>query len=828
MSKFKTLLPLLLAAIGTHAWATHFSVKGVTMSSDTETEPFATIRIYPAADTTAIAAIGAADENGAFSLPLKSAGQYSLRASAAGKNTATRDFELTATSPQADLGQIALTEAANVLSEVTVLAQRPLVVKEIDRLGYDVQADADSKTSNLQDMLRKVPLVTVDDDGTIRVKGTTDFRIYRNGRPSTAFTNNAKELFKGIPASSIKRIEVITDPGAREDAEGVGAILNIVTNDAAATNGVTGTAGTEINTMHGLIPSQYYINLTAQTGRFTISPYAGMWRASDGVRQTQSSRYTFTDNGNSISSDNSTDYNMTSTWGGFDASFEIDSLNLITAELFANGFRMRQLTDRTTRLTAPDGSLIYGFDALISTPHSSNFGIGAGVNYQRSTRRKGETITLSYKIDINNNHNAEVTEYTELINPPFDYTGINSDSKPRQLENTVQLDWSRPYGEIHKLDLGAKYINRLSQAKSVYDYIGDHVTTDNFRHTTQVAAAYADYRATVDKWNFRAGMRYEWSHFAAKYPDGGGDPYTASLSDWVPNAAISFNITDRQNIKASYGMRINRPGINYLNPAVDQTPTSQSSGNPNLESARYHQVNLNYSLFTNKINLDFTAGYGMSDNGIIAIQQARDNILYSSYANIGRERSLSLSLFGQWTISDKTSLMLNGGANYNRYENPDAIPGVTLRNDGWSGYAYTRLTQQLPWKLRGSLALMYWGGYIGGVYATMKAEGGSGLNHIIGLERSFLKEDRLTVGLRAINIFGPYHAAFKQTQLNSGMDGSLTIGRHRNCGASLSVSYRFGSLKAQVKRTKGITNDDLKGGASSGNTQGSQGTPSPK
>lgn len=828
MSKFKTLLPLLFAAISLHAWATNYSVKGVTVTQDAETEPFATIRIYPAADTTAIAAIGAADENGAFTLPLKTAGQYTLRASAAGKNTTACDFELTATAPQADLGQILLTEAANVLGEVTVLAQRPLVVKEIDRLGYDVQADADSKTSNLQDMLRKVPLVTVDNDGTIRVKGSTDFRIYRNGRPSTAYTNNAKELFRGIPASSIKRIEVITDPGAREDAEGVGAILNIVTNNANSTNGVTGTAGTELNTMYGLIPCQYYINLTAQTGRLTISPYAGMWRAGDGALQTQSSLYTFTDNGNSISSTNIHDYNMTSTWGGFDASFEIDSLNLITAEFFTNGFRMRQLTDRTTRLSAPDGSLIYGFDALISTPHQSNFGIGAGVNYQRSTRRKGETITLSYKLDLNNSHRAEVTEYTELINPPFDYTGINSDSKPRQLENTVQLDWSRPYGEIHKLDLGAKYINRLSQAKSVYDYIGDQITTDNFRHTTQVAAAYADYRATVAKWNFRAGMRYEWSHFAAKYPDGGGDPYTASLSDWVPNAAIAFNITDRQNIKASYGMRINRPGINYLNPAVNQTPTSQSSGNPNLESARYHQMNLNYSLFTNKFNLDFTVGYGMSDNGIISIQQAHDNVLYSSYANIGRERSLSLNLFGQWTITDKTTVMLNTNANYQQYENPDAIPGITLRNSGWSVNAYTRLVQQLPWKLRASVALMYWGGYVGGVYSTMRPEGRACLNHLIGLERSFLKEDRLTVRLHAGNVFGPYHASFKQTQMNSGMDGSMIMGHHRNCGASISVSYRFGSLKAQVKRTKEITNDDLKGGASSGNTQGTQGIPSAK
>ena len=104
------------------------------------------------------------------------------------------------------------------LSEVEVKAIRPLVKAEIDRLAYDVQGDGDAKTSTVLEMLRKVPLVTVDAEDNIRVKGSTNFKIYKNGHPDPGISSNPKEVLKAIPASMIKHIEVITEPGAKYDA----------------------------------------------------------------------------------------------------------------------------------------------------------------------------------------------------------------------------------------------------------------------------------------------------------------------------------------------------------------------------------------------------------------------------------------------------------------------------------------------------------------------------------------------------------------------------------------------------------------------------------
>ena len=110
------------------------------------------------------------------------------------------------------------------LEGIVVKAQKQLIKQEIDRIGYDVQADEEAKTQTVMDMLRKVPMVTVDGQDNIMVKGNSSYKIYKNGHYDPSLSKNAKETFKSMPASMVKRIEVITDPGAREDAEGVDAI----------------------------------------------------------------------------------------------------------------------------------------------------------------------------------------------------------------------------------------------------------------------------------------------------------------------------------------------------------------------------------------------------------------------------------------------------------------------------------------------------------------------------------------------------------------------------------------------------------------------------
>ncbi len=146
-----------------------------------------------------------------------------------GKQPIVRNFVVSDSKPVAALDTLYIKEASHVLGAVEIVAQKPLVKADIDKITYDIEEDPDSKTNNILEMLRKVPMVTVDGDGNIKVNGSSGFKVYVNGRPNSMMSNNPKEVLKSMPASSIKKVEVITNPGPKYDAEGVGGILNIVT-----------------------------------------------------------------------------------------------------------------------------------------------------------------------------------------------------------------------------------------------------------------------------------------------------------------------------------------------------------------------------------------------------------------------------------------------------------------------------------------------------------------------------------------------------------------------------------------------------------------------
>ena len=199
------------------AMAQQYSVQCQVNDSEGEGVPFATIYVYNSNDTSKVITSGVSDAFGKVDHKISKAGKYMIRLQFVGMTPQDRNFEVSASAPVAQLGTIVLTTQSTMLKEVVVATQRQLVKTEIDRLTYDVQADADSRTSNVLDMLKKVPMVSVDGQDEIRVKGSTSFKVYRNGHPDPALASmNMKEILKVIPASMIKKIEVIMTP--REQA----------------------------------------------------------------------------------------------------------------------------------------------------------------------------------------------------------------------------------------------------------------------------------------------------------------------------------------------------------------------------------------------------------------------------------------------------------------------------------------------------------------------------------------------------------------------------------------------------------------------------------
>lgn len=802
------LLPILLSAFNLNA--ARFSVKAEVADSAGTPEIYATVRIYNTGDSLKPVSLGVTDDFGKLSQTLPSAGKYRLTVSAVGKRPLDIPFSVSTGTPDADLGKLVIRDNDNELAEVEVVAQRPLVSREIDRIGYDVQADPESQTNTLQEMLRKVPMVTVESDGTIKVKGSTNFKIYKNGRPNNSFTKNAKDIFAAIPASSIRKIEVITDPGAREDAEGVGAILNIVTDSETSMKGVTGNASLYLDSNNAEpIPNIY---LTSQIDKVTFSVYGGENQSNHKeTRYRNIHRTDYAETGNTVLTDMAGERPSRSGWGGIEASWEPDTLNLFTIEGqgWMWGAAKDAFSERTTTMTGPDGLPVYSFSAHTATPRSRYVDFDGSLNYQRSTRRKGETITASYRLSTTRQTNDENTSYADKVNCSFPYSAIISSTDLNFTEHTGQLDWSRPYGEIHKLDIGAKGIFRRNHSTSDYDYVGVGPTADKFTHHTTVAAVYADYRVKLGRLSLRGGMRYEYSYLSAKFLRQGGDhpDFSSNLNDWVPSAGISYNLTDATTLKLSFNRNIRRPGISYLDPTRSVSPTSISYGNPDLESEVYNNLTLNFSHFANKINIDASLSGTIVNNGLSQIQWAENNIMYSTYGNVGKIRSFSGNFYAQWTITSKTSVVANFSWGYNHYKNPE------ISNSGWWWNPFMRVTQHLPWKLDLTGGAWWWSGSAQSAYSTQKTDGATGVGYNFSLTKKLLKDDRLTITLSATNPFGPNRWEFRTiTDTPASHADYMYYTSDTRRTFSLRVSFRFGSLNASVKKTAAsISNDDLQG-----------------
>ena len=695
------------------------------------------------------------------------------------------------------------------LEGVEIKAQRQLIKQDIDRIGYDVQADEESKTLTVLDMLRKVPMVTVDGEDNIKVKGNSSFKIYKNGHYDPSLSKNAKEILKAMPASAVKRIEVITDPGAREDAEGVDAILNIVMMDGRRMDGVTGSVTASYNTLEHPNLSAY---LTTQLGKAIVSlnyGYGGM-----SSKETENINYaerTYVASGNTMKSLNNGSNPGYIHMVDIDASYDIDSLNLLSASLSGYFYKLDVKGGGTTQMYSSTNSLLYGYSDTYWMPGYNHHSWNGRLDYQHKTRRKGELLTLSYMLALTRQRTEQESHYTELQNAPFDYTGMLKNVYERFTEHTFQADWLRPLAEGHKLELGTKYIYRGNTSHTIQDFFSTPPTPtydSQFEHTTQVAAAYADYMLNLGKWSARAGLRYEHSYMKGHYPDGSQSDFGRHLNDWVPQVSIKYQIDDANSLKLNYVTSINRPGISYLNPAFVSSPSQVTYGNAELSSSRKQTIYLIYSYIGQWLTLQLAPAYKYFDDGIGRWVYAKDDIRYQTYGNLERLHRWQFEGYVQWKPFNTTTLSTNFNMCYDDISNPS----LDLQQSGFSGFYYINGSQQLPWKLRFT-AFVY--GQVGHTVENVYSYQGPWTQYGFSLQRSFLKDNRLTVRINANNLFSKYNHYISYT--TQGDTYGYSDSAQRGSRINFSLSYRFGKLKASVKKTETtIDNDDVVGGISKG------------
>ena len=692
------------------------------------------------------------------------------------------------------------------LEGVTVKAQRQLIKQEIDRIGYNVQADEDAKTLMVMDMLRKVPLVTIDGEDNIKVKGNINFKIYKNGHYDPNLTKNAKEIFKAMPASSVKRIEVITDPGAREDAEDVDAILNIVMVDTRQMEGVTGSVSGNYSTLNNPGLGAY---LATQFGKAILSVDYGYNNMSK--KSTTTNGYierTFVESGNTQIINSKSSNPGYIHYADINASYDIDTLNLISASFGGYFYKIDvQGAGTISMLNALDYPL-YSYTENYCLPSYNHNSWNGRLDYEHKTRRKGELLTLSYMLALTRQHSKQEDTYTNMQNTPFNYAGLLVNTREHFTEHTFQADYIRPLWEGHKLEVGAKYIDRRNSSDNNQEYYNSTLpsTSTAFDHSTQITAAYTDYIYNKDKWSARAGLRYEYSYLKGCYPDGSSNDFSKHLNDWVPQASVKYQINDSQSLKLGYTTSLTRPGITYLNPAVISMPASVNYGMPQLVSTRQQTLTLTYMYVGKRLTLQLAPHYSYYHNGIGSLVYSQDDVRYSTYGNNLRQHRWQMEGYAQWKPFDGTTLVANLNFTDNYAENTDA--NLSQRTDNL--FYYVNLSQKLPWNL---LFTAYTFGQFGHSPMNIYSYSRPWNRYAFTLQRSFLSDDRLTVRLLAC---APFHKDMHYETCTTqgdiiGWGDNITAANGRYF--KLTVSYRFGKLKASVKKTETtIENSDEVGG----------------
>ena len=489
-------------------------------------------------------------------------------------------------------------------------------------------------------------------------------------------------------------------------------------------------------------------------------------------------------------------------YGYLEASYEIDTLNLISVG--ANLFR-----GKSKNLSELDAVLNPLGDEFNSSPiykfHRNSVSEGTfgstdlNVDYQHSTSKKDELLTVSYRFSQSPNDSESNTELSDVVNyylsNEYPKWNINDAST---IEHTGQIDYTTPLFNKQTLEAGVKYINRQNKSNTLEQIYNDSTkmwedhSRDNsqFRHTQHIYSAYLGYLIRLNKFGIKAGVRAEGTSLKAEFARKPDMDFSTNYFDVVPNATLTYQIDMSTQIRLGYNMRIQRPGIWYLNPYInDVDPQNISQGNPNLDSEKSNNVNLNFSKFTQKFSINASLSYTFVNNPIERYSFTADfpvddprsqynGAMWNTYDNIGKKQQVGMFLYGNWSPTTWFRIYMNGGLDYTDLK----APTLDLKKDGVSGRVFAGTQFTLP--------------------------------------KDFLKK-KLSVSVGANN---PFWKTMKMEMTTNG-EGFRNVSTNWRSAREFrfSVSYRFGTMKGQIKKVRrGISNDDSKGGGENNQGGGEQ------
>lgn len=722
------------------------------------------------------------NENGFFTLtelsPLK---QYHLTLTYSGYRPVTLQVPPFTTS-SVHLGKITLVSLAIQLKEVQVTSPKPLLEQSLDKLTYNVEADPESMTASALDILRKIPLFSIDAEDNIQLNGNSNYRVLINGKSSSLFLSNQSELFKNLSASIIKTIEVITVPPSRYEASGVGSIINITTYKKTF-GGYNGGLTVRASNPGGLSTSG---NLAAKKGKLSFSTSFSHTNSTSPANSHTLIRSDKIRHTGMEQTGNSRSHNWTQN-GSAELSYELNDLNLLT---IGYGTNRGQGASHNNQQVVLLNSISEPKEAYQRLNDSRNKYDGSDLNvdYQR-TFKNNEDRQLSLTYSLSNSTNISTGSYS--LQPLTNNKAVFSitDNEDGYREQTLKADYIQPL-KNHTLELGISAVQRHNSSNYFYKdqdtttgaFVPDSAQSNSFNYKEDIYAAYTSLNLNMGKWGIRTGARLEKAKVDGLFLSSGtaaGQLYT----NLVPTLTLSRQFKGISTLRLSYSQRIQRPDLYYLDPYVDRTdPWNISYGNPGLKPALAQVFTLAYNTSFKKSSINLHVFHQFTNN---AIQQYTvldaDTVARTTFGNIGRSQNTSFSSGFNTTLFKKLNINLNSNANYVEYTS--TINGKIQNRKGLTyGTSGTASLRLKTWRFSSTMSY-------NAPNILVQGKSASYISNSCTLNKFFLKNSKASLSLLVSSPFRQHRRSF--TEINEPafyqLRSSYTVIRR----FALSFNYRF-------------------------------------
>lgn len=640
---------------------------------------YATITVYPVPSTKPLTGT-TTSSNGQFTISGLDSGTYRIVAEFIGYKSFEMPAIKIAKNQTITVPLIKLLVDQRNLQAVTITAQSKLIDNKIDKMVFNAEKDLTSLGGVATDILKKVPQVSVDVDGNVQLAGNGSIRFLINGKPSTAFGNNIADVLQSIPASQIKSVEVITNPGAKYDAQGLGGIINIIlkqTNVKGINGNISLTAGTRMENGS--------FNFNARNNNFGFNAFvSGNSRLPVNTPYTnqRNSIDTINKMNDQLLQDGKTRVKRYGIETGIGLDWVYKKYNSFTASFNYNIFGNDNsgLINQSQVTKDYPGNVIGNVLSLNNTSTTNrSHNIDAAFNYKRSFNREDQELELSVNTSMGR---SSLQSSNELFSLPENaiYYGVRNRNPGKENETQIALDYSQPLSKKVILTTGIKTtlldINSDAAVQGFLPdgklYIYDSSLSNKLDYHQKVYAGYVEVAFPVaDLFEVKAGTRYERTEISSYYSNAQQQVKTPGYNTVVPSIFLSKKISDNDVLKISYSKRIERPDYGDLNPFINTSdPKNITAGNPYLLPELGQRIELSYSKDMNKLgSFMITAFYRHNSHDIqpyvryYPSLQVGDSIYHnasvSSRENIGTENNTGINLFSDLHVGSKLGIRTN-------------------------------------------------------------------------------------------------------------------------------------------------------------------------